>query len=192
MRRSAPPSSRCVANAWRRRCGGGRGAGGSRCRAVVHGPRRRARSRRRGRAGVVPRAGSARRDARPPRRAGRRGPSPPCRAHVHELLLEVDVAEVEADRLGAAQARPSTTSSTSALFRTRERSVAVERRRRSRRSRPCFGASGSRRGRRGARGPHRASVRPEREAEQRADRASLRAIVAGCELAAAAGRVRAR
>ena len=42
--------------------------------------------------------------ARPPRRAARRAPCLPCRARAR-LALEVDVGEVERDRLGAAQPR---------------------------------------------------------------------------------------
>ena len=104
MRRSAPPSSRCVANAWRRRCGCG--------------------ERRRSVRGVEPPA--ARREEQRVLGAARElGPrlaevaGDPVRGllaerddavlralavpDVHVLLLEVDVAEVEPDGLGAAQ-----------------------------------------------------------------------------------------
>ena len=79
MRRSAPPSSRCVANAWRRRCGCGTS------RRSVEVSRRRPRAERKSafsapRASCGPRLAQVARDevARPPRRAARRGPSRPC------------------------------------------------------------------------------------------------------------------
>ena len=71
-------------------------------RRPLHGEEERV-VRRRGRAPGARRGGSARRGARPPRRAARGAPCRPCRARAR-LLLEVDVREVERDRLRAAQA----------------------------------------------------------------------------------------
>ncbi len=78
MRRSAPPSSRCVANEWRSRCGWGR----SRRSVLVSSRRPRVETKKafsapRTRWGG-PRAGRAAAGTRPLRRAGRRGPCPPC------------------------------------------------------------------------------------------------------------------
>ena len=70
-------------------------------------------------------------------------------AHVDELLLEVDVPEVEADRFGAAQAGRVDELDQRAVA-ARERLLAGERRRAIASTSAGFGASGSRRGRRGA------------------------------------------
>ena len=103
-RRSAPPSSRCVANACRSRCGWARAGAASRCRGAGRAPRGTARPRRRGRA----RGRAVAQVARDPvRRLLAERHDAVLRAlavaDVDELLLEVDVAEVEPDRLGAAQ-----------------------------------------------------------------------------------------
>ena len=80
VRRSAPPSSRWVANAWRSRCGWGRGAAACSCRAGGRARRGTARRRPRARAADAPRGGSGRASTRPLRRAARRAPCRPCRA----------------------------------------------------------------------------------------------------------------
>ncbi len=120
VRRSAPPSSRCVANAWRSRCGCG-----ARRRSVLV-SRRRPRTERNsasfapaakgGRAGFAGGASSLARQRRTALAEVARHPerrllaerddallAALAVAHVDELLLEVDVGEVEPDRLGAAQ-----------------------------------------------------------------------------------------
>ena len=112
---------------------------------------------------------------------------------VDELLLEVDVAEVEPDRLGAAQA--------GRVDELDERAVAERERRRRRRApstiastSACFGASGSRRGRRGASETVGHALRAEREAEQRRapPRAAARSSPARACRRAARGRARPR
>ena len=105
MRRSAPPSSRCVANAWRRRWGCG-----IRRRSVEVSSRRPRVERKSafvGAAGELgPRLAEVAGD--PVRGLLAERDDPVLRAlavpDVDVLLLEVDVAEVEPDRLGAAQA----------------------------------------------------------------------------------------
>ena len=90
--------------AWRRRggggAGGGRRGGACSCRACFRAQRERTRSRRRARAAAVPRGDT--------RTASKRFLTerhdallPALAADVDELLLEVDVLEVEVDRLGA-------------------------------------------------------------------------------------------
>ena len=83
-----------------------RDAGASTCRAAGRGPIRRARSAPRARDRAARHVGSGRPAGPPPRRAG----SARCFralavAHMDELLLEVDVAEVQRDRFCASQAR---------------------------------------------------------------------------------------
>ena len=102
-RRSAPPSSRCVANAWRRRCGW------RRSRRTVLVSRRRPRTDRKI-ASFAPAASAGRAELQVPRDvecgllAERHDALlAALAAHVDELAVEVDVAEVERDGLGAAE-----------------------------------------------------------------------------------------
>ena len=104
MRRSAPPSTRCVAKEWRRRCG----CRSSRLSVLVSSRRPRAE---RKSAFSAPRA-SCRPGLAQVAGDGERGELAErhdallraLAAHPHELLVEVDVAEVETDRLGAPEA----------------------------------------------------------------------------------------
>ena len=151
VRRSAPPSSRCVANACRRRCGCGTR------RRSVDVSRRRPRAERKS-AFSAPRASCGPRVAQVARDEVRRLLAERddavlaalALAHVHALLLEVDVAEVEADRLGGAQPGRVDELDERAVAEP-ERAVDASNASTSSSTSPSFGASGRRRGRFGAR-----------------------------------------
>ena len=189
--RAAPGSCagrrRPRAGASRKRGAGGAGAaragGASTCPGAGRGPRGRARRPRRARA--RPRLTQVAREPVGRLLAERDDAilAALAVADVDELLLEVDVGEIERDRLRAPQARR--------VDELDERAVAERERlaRRSsassaRRPRPRCGASGSRRGRRGASGA--SGTRPAR-ARSAAARGRRRASVRSSRARAAAG-----
>ena len=178
VRRSAPPSSRCVAKAWRSLCGWG-----SRRRSVLVSSRRPRAERKSGvlRAAcelrAAPRGGSARAGTPPPRRAARSAPCRPCRARGRSSWSKSTSWRSSADRLGAAQSGGVDELDQGTVPQA-ERPVALDASSSASIS-AGFGAIGSRRGRFGASDASGTRAGRARSAAARARRSSFLPIVAG-------------